>query len=202
MPRNIAIVGNGAFAPSDASRIDNCDVVIRFNDCRSVGDGGSRTDVVAVCNTGRPASAMIRQRTWRETAAIAHANAIWCVRDGGKFAELKPGLIAQQSGLDDFCDDYTDEFAHFATETAKVFTVIPRRYHDRVDLELKTRVTSNYVVPSSGMIAVSYVIGEVAVEDDTVLLAGFGHQGWSGHSFRAERDLIDQYIADGLLRRI
>ena len=56
----------GAFAPSDASRFDECDIVIRFNDCQSAGEGGLKTDVVAVCNTGRPAYAMIRQRSWRE----------------------------------------------------------------------------------------------------------------------------------------
>jgi hypothetical protein len=63
-------VRTGAFAPSDASRFDECDIVIRFNDCQWVGEGGLRTDVVAVCNTGRPAYAMIRQRSWREKVAI------------------------------------------------------------------------------------------------------------------------------------
>jgi hypothetical protein len=200
--RNIAIVGNGSFAQSDASRIDQCDLVIRFNDCRSVGEGGSRTDVVAVCNTGRPACGMIKQRSWREKTAIGLATAIWCVRDSEKFAELKPQIVAQYPDLDDFCDDYTDEFAHFATETAKAFAVIPRRYHDRIDRELKARIPGNYVVPSSGLIAISYVIGEVAANDDTVLLAGFGHQGWSGHPFAAERELIERYIVKGRLHRL
>lgn len=41
-----------------ADLIDLSDIVIRFNDCRSMGAGGSRTDVVAVCNTGRPGREM------------------------------------------------------------------------------------------------------------------------------------------------
>lgn len=202
MARHIAIVGNGSFARSDADAIDRCNLVIRFNDCRSVGVGGSRTDVVAVCNTGRPASAMIRQSAWREKAAIGLATGIWCVRDYEKFAELKPRLAVHYPDLDDFCDDYTSEFAQFATESAKTLTVIPRRYHDQIDQELQARLIGNYVVPSSGLIAISYVIGEVADDDDTVLLAGFSHEGWSGHPFAAERDLVEGYIVKGQLRRL
>jgi hypothetical protein len=46
------------------------------------------------------------------------------------------------------------------------------------------------------------VIGEVAAAEDMVMLAGFGHHGWSGHPFDAERDLIESYVARGKLRRL
>ena len=61
----------GAFAPSDASRFDECDIVIRFNDCQSAGEGGLKTDVVAVCNTGRP-----RLRN-DQTALLAREGGTW-----------------------------------------------------------------------------------------------------------------------------
>ncbi len=199
MSRRIAIVGNGSFASSHAGVIDACDLIIRFNDCRSVGEGGLRTDVVAVCNTGRPALAMIRDTSWRERPAVASASAIWCVRDHHKFAELKPKLDA---GLEDFCDDYTGEFASFAAETGKAFEVIPRHHHDRIDAELQRIVSGSYIVPSSGLMAVAYVIEEAAMPGDTVILAGFDHKGWSGHPFDAERLLIERFITEGRIQRL
>jgi hypothetical protein len=199
MSRKIAIVGNGSFDRRDAVIIDACDLVVRFNDCRSVGEGGLRTDVVAVCNTGRPAVSMVRQRSWREHVAVAAASELWCVRDAGKFAELKEKLGPD---LEDFCDDYTAEFAMFAAGTAKAFKVIPRHHHDRVDIALRKMKSARYVVPSSGLIAITYVLEEVAGLADEILLAGFDHRGWSGHPFETERGLIERHISERRLRRI
>jgi len=202
MAKTIAIVGNGTFSNDDASAIDSCDLVIRFNDCRSVGEGGVRTDIVAVCNTGRPAAVMIGSTTWRNNPAVKRAATIWCVRDISKFVELKPLLAIQHPSLDDFCDDYTEQFASFAGETNKRFAVIPRRYHELVDLELQAFTPVSYVVPSSGLLAIAYVIGEISAPDDQVLLAGFSHQGWDGHPFDTERSLVENLIAQGHMRRL
>lgn len=202
MARNIVIVGNGSFSPDEADRIDRCDLVIRFNGCRSAGEGGVRTDVVAVCNTGRPAASMIGQTSWCAHPAVRSAGAIWCVRDGLKFVELKPLLAKQYPLLDDFCDDYTEHFASFAAVSDKSFAVIPRRYHDLLDLELRALMPGRYVVPSSGLIAIAYVIGEVADPGERVFLAGFSHQGWDGHPFDAERALVERLIAQGHVRRL
>lgn len=202
MARNIVIVGNGSFADADARAIDSCDLVIRFNDCRSVGDGGKRTDVVAVCNTGRPAAEMIGQPTWRNNSAVKNAGKVLCVREGSKFAELKQPLATQYPSLDDFCDDYTEDFASFALESGKSFAVIPGRFHDLTDMELRALTPDRYIVPSSGLITIAYVIGEIAGPDDTVLLAGFSHRGWNGHPFDAERKLVERLIDQGHVRRL
>ena len=50
--RQIMIVGNGAVDEGAAPLIDAADMVIRFNGSRNFGAAGTRTDVVAVCNTG------------------------------------------------------------------------------------------------------------------------------------------------------
>ena len=202
MGRRIAIVGNGSFAASDANSIERCDLVVRFNDCRSIGRGGLRTDVVAVCNTGRPARAMVCDPYWRNHVAVASASSLWSVRDSSKFAELKLQLAEQDASLKDFCDDYTDEFAAFAAETAKAFSVIPRRHHDELDRRLRELGTPSYIVPSSGLVAISFVIDSMAFADDSVVLAGFDHQGWPGHPFDAERVLVEQYIDEGRLSRL
>lgn len=202
MGRKIIIVGNGSAPAFAAAAIDASDLVIRFNECRSFRYTGSRTDIVAVCNTGRPAHAMMGSQAWREHPAIASASAIWCVRHGEKFRELRTRLEATNPELDDFCDDLTDEFGAFTAATGKTMTVIPRRIHDRLDLDLARIGSSGYIVPSSGLLAIAYVLDEIATPQDCVSLTGFDHEGWAGHPFDAERILVNMLVAAGRLERL
>jgi hypothetical protein len=198
--RSIMIVGNGDVGEGGAEIIDAADFVIRFNECRSYGTGGTRTDVVAVCNTGRPGKAMISSESWRIHPGVVEASEIWGVRDPAKFAAMRGPLAVSHPELDDFCDDYTDQFSDFCAEAGKLHRVVDKRIHEAVDQALSAFSPAPYVVPSSGMI----VIGEVLdrFPGDEVTLAGFGHVGWEWHPFAAEKQLVDSHIAAGRLRRL
>ncbi|PSH63343.1 Urease operon accessory protein [Phyllobacterium brassicacearum] len=200
MRKRIAIVGNGPVANETAPIIDSHDFIIRFNDCRSFGSGATRTDVVAVCNTGRPAKKMLASQEWRSHAGIVDASEIWSVRDPEKFAQLRPALALSHPELDDLCDDYTDQFTAFCTETGKRHTVIDKTIHEAVDKTLADYQPAPYVVPSSGMIVIGNVLDRFPEAD--VTLAGFGHEGWEWHPFAAERKLVDSYCATGRVRRL
>ncbi|EJJ29795.1 hypothetical protein [Rhizobium sp. CF142] len=194
------IVGNGEVGEGGAKIIDAADFVIRFNECRSYGAGGTHTDVVAVCNTGRPAKAMLCSESWRIHPGVVEASEIWSVRDPEKFAAMRALLAASHPELDDFCDDYTNQFSVFCAEAGKVHRIVDKEVHEAVDQALSAFSPAPYVVPSSGMI----VIGEVLdrFPDDEVTLAGFGHVGWEWHPFAAEKQLVDSHIAAGRLRRL
>lgn len=198
--RRIVIVGNGDVAPDLTAAIDAADLVIRFNDCRSMGAGGSRTDVVAVCNTGRPARAMIGSAEWRKSPAVASASEIWSVRDPVKFAALRGPLSLSHPELDDFCDDYTDQFTAFCKATGKRHVVIDRSVHEGVDMALAAYEPGSYVVPSSGMIVIAEVLARYAGDD--IAITGFSHIGWDEHPFAAEKRLVDSYVSLGRLRRL
>ena len=200
MIRKIAIVGNGEVAEAEAGVIDAADFVIRFNDCRSYGTGGSRTDAVAVCNTGRPAKAMLGSPQWRAHPGVVSAREIWSVRDPEKFAAIRAPLAVSHPDLDDFCDDYTDEFTAFCVATCKRHVVIGKSVHDAVDSALSAFAPAPYVVPSSGLIVIAEVLNKHSGAE--VMLAGFGHVGWEWHPFAAERQLVDRYIAAGRLTRL
>lgn len=194
------IVGNGPLADNAADAIDAADLVIRFNDCASAGQGGQRTDIVAVCNTGRPAKWMLSSPEWRSNAAVRSATEIWSVRDPRKFAVLRETLGLAQPELEDFCDDYTDAFAIFARDSGKTHVVIDQAIHADVDAALKLEGAEPYVVPSSGMIVVTEMLGRYPHDD--IVLAGFSYTGWPGHPFAAERRLMDMHSAAGRLRRL
>jgi hypothetical protein len=200
--RTIMIVGNGPLHEGAAEAIDAADLVVRFNDCRSFGAGGSKTDIVAVCNTGRPALAMLGGGVWKTHAAVRQAGAIWCVRDGEKFQALRPRLTVTHPDLDDLCDDYTDGFRAFAKATGRVFHIVPASTHERVDAGLSRFDADAYVVPSSGLIAIDEVLSHWRQPGDRVVLAGFGHAGWEWHPFAAERRYVDDLISKGQLFRL
>jgi hypothetical protein len=198
--QRIVIVGNGEIAQSAAARIDAASLVIRFNDCRSTASGSSKTDAVAVCNTGRPAKQMLSSPEWRALPAVQAASQIWSVRDPRKFDAMRGPLALTHPELDDFCDDYTSGYEAFAAETGKRHVVIDQAIHNAVDAALAAYRPAPYVVPSSGLIVIAYVLD--TFPDAEVILAGFGHVGWEWHPFAAERLLVDDYVAAGRLTRI
>jgi len=198
--RTVMIVGNGPLAANAADAIDAADLVVRFNDCASAGQSGQRTDIVAVCNTGRPAKWMLSSPEWRAKAAIQAAKEIWSVRDPRKFAALRAPLAVTHPELADFCDDFTDAFAKFAAETGKRHVVVDQSVHAATDAALGEVGAEPYVVPSSGMIVVTEMLR--SCPKDHIVIAGFGHTGWSGHPFAAEKRLMETHIAAGRLRRL
>lgn len=200
--RTIMIVGNGEVPEGAAATIDAADVVIRFNDCRSVGAGGTKTDIVAVCNTGRPALAMLGGGRWKNSAAVRQSREIWCVRSAEKFAGMRAALAETHPDLDDFCDDYTAGFESFAVSTGRAHRIISVAAHEQLDGDLAQFAPTPYVVPSSGMVVIADVLSGFASADDDVVLAGFGHAGWALHPFGAERRYVDALVAEGRLRRL
>lgn len=202
MGRRIAIVGNGEIGEGFADIIDNADVVLRFNDCRSAGAGGGRTDIVAVCNTGRPGKAMTDGAGWACNKSVWLASSIWCVRDPAKFRAMKPGLLRDHPELDDFCDDYTNGFADYARQNGKDFHIVPAATHETLDRDLSAHGPAAYVVPSTGAVAIAEFVTHFRQPDDEVFLAGFGHQGWDGHPWMAEKAWVDDQVKRGLLVRL
>lgn len=200
--RIIMIVGNGEVPDGAGTVIDAADIVVRFNDCRSVGPGGHKTDIVAVCNTGRPGLSMLGGGRWKTSAAVRQAREIWCVRSGAKFAAMRAGLAETHPDLDDFCDDYTVGFESFSRSTNRGFRIVPAAVHDQLDHDLAGFSPDPYVVPSSGLIVIADILSNIAMAGDDVVVAGFGHVGWQWHPFAAERRYVDALVAGGRLRRL
>ncbi|MEY9098157.1 hypothetical protein ABIA24_001066 [Sinorhizobium fredii] len=196
------IVGNGEVPKGAAATIDAADLVIRFNDCRSVGRGGTRTDVVAVCNTGRPALSMLGGGRWKTSEPVRQAREFWSVRSGAKFAAMRAALAKAHPDLDDFCDDYTVGFESFARATGRHHRIVPAATHEWLEQGLARFAPAPYVVPSSGLLVIAEVLSGIASAGDDIVLTGFGHSGWEWHPFAAERRYVDALAAERRLRRL
>jgi hypothetical protein len=202
MGRLFMIVGNGDIGDTARETIAEASFVMRFNDCRSAREDAARTDIVVVCNTGRPGRKMLEEPEWRAHASVKAAQAIWCVRDPEKFAEMRLPLAESHPELDDFCDDYTEGFRVFAENEGKSFRIIPREVHERLDAALSAFSPAPYVVPSTGLVAIADLIANHLADEDRIALAGFSHQGWDGHPWDAERQYLKPLEASGLVMRI
>ncbi|MBB4006524.1 Urease operon accessory protein [Allorhizobium taibaishanense] len=202
MTRRIMIIGNGDVPQEVADAIDAADLVIRFNNVRNFGRAGRRTDIVAVCNTGRPAKTMLRSRTWRNSRAVSESGAIWSVRDPVKLEAMKPEVLQDFPELEDLFEDHTEDFDAFARSGGKDHFVLPGSTHESAVAALTPYDPGSYVVPSSGLVVVSHILQDPTFAGDTVFLAGFSHEGWSGHPFAAERQLINAHIEAGRLTRL
>ncbi|MBS7544187.1 Urease operon accessory protein [Ancylobacter oerskovii] len=199
MPARIIIVGNGSIDPSLAAFIDTHDLVIRFNGCRSFDQAPSRTDVVAVCNTGRPACEMLGAPGWSRHPAIRAATEIWSVRPPRFFAAERARIVREHPQLADLCDDFTDGFIAFCERTAKRHRVISEAIHRRTARALLPHAPAPYVTPSSGLIVIEHALAHWP--EARIAVAGFDHTGWWGHPFDAEARLVEHYVRQGLLQR-
>lgn len=207
----IVIVGNGAVPESAAMEIASADCVIRFNDCRSYRPG-QRTDIVAVCNTGRPAKMMlgtsvpsaphanILPTAWCAHPAVVEAASIWCVRNPALFAALRAPLAITHPELDDFCDDATEVFEAFGVAAGKTVRVLDADIQRSLETLLADFSPAPYIVPSSGLVVIADVLR--THPDADLAIAGFTHVGWDGHPFAAEARLVDRWVAEGRLRRL
>jgi len=202
MARLFMVVGNGDIGPNAREAIAGAHAVVRFNDCRSAGEDAARTDIVVVCNTGRPGKKMLEDPTWRAHPSVVAAGEIWCVRDPAKFDEMRAPLAATHPELDDFCDDYSEGFRAYAGSAGKGFRVIPRGVHERLDEALAAFSPAPYVTPSTGLVTIADLIESRMQADDRIGLAGFSHQGWDGHPWDAERRYLEPLEAKGLVTRI
>jgi len=200
--KTILIVGNGDVDPVLRPIIDSSDLVVRFNDCRSAGNGGTKTDIVAVCNTGRPAKAMTEDTVWRNRPCVQAASEIWCVRVGAKFQKMRPDILARHPELEDFCEDFTAGYQAIAEQMHKKLHIISASVHESVDDALKPFEPGDYVVPSSGLIVISEILQNHAEPGDDVVITGFGHVGWELHPFAAEKQLVESWIKAGKMRRL
>ncbi|RZS76886.1 hypothetical protein EV217_5117 [Phyllobacterium myrsinacearum] len=196
--RSIMIVGNGEIDEAARLHIAKADIVVRFNDCRTYGSD-ARTDIVAVCNSGRPAKTMLNSNVWRHHPCVMQAHTIMGVRSPRLLMGIRNGVVAADPSLSDFCDDYTDELREFCAAHGKSFQLISPEIHAMTEGHLAPHVRQPYIVPSSGMVVIEYFLRTAA--DAQITIAGFSHTGWEGHPFAAEKCLVGDYVATGLLQR-
>jgi hypothetical protein len=183
--KRIAIIGNGSILFGDFGvkyDIDAHDLVIRFNSCANYGRTGRRTDVLILINTpngrrfGRTHGAI-------DERALASAAEFWF--------PYSPDLIESIRCEDPrrWCDVSADLIARLVVD--RPWHHMEAEIYREALKALRKAGASADKSPSSGLLCLYHL--QKHFSPCRVTLYGFTHEGWSGHDWKAEREIIDNW---------
>ena len=167
--------------------IDRADCVVRFNSARNQDSAwtGRRTDVLYIRGQGRPACQF--GETPIRFEGVARPEHVIVVVDLYRY---------QRPGQDRYAgDDFTAE-------------IVARNGFDSVaTLDRTTMATARRLLrrcgrrmtPSLGFIALVHLLGTRRFADHEHYLCGFVFEGWRGHPWAEEEEIIRGWIAAGRL---
>ncbi|MTW22772.1 hypothetical protein [Allochromatium palmeri] len=215
--QTLVVVGSAPLKQDLSARIDACDCVIRFNNCKNYGGhSGTRTNILVLSNTGSPNEnrtlpLLLTPRTEAEVAEqlpyLAQAQEVWIARPNPQHIlallrsdgrHLTPLGQREVQNLERFGDLAPNMIA-----TQK----IPREKVRRIPEQLYTRLwrcllgfgTTGGIIPSTGMLGIEMALNYTALRHHRKYYIGFGWQGWHGHPWALEERLVNAYVSKGVL---
>lgn len=194
MKKRIAIVGSAAIEKDESSQIDSCDLVVRFNNCKVYGgNSGKKLDILCINVGGAPACQMIAETTVLNSSFYSLISEIWIPIRVRVCQAHMMGLSVSDPRLGD--RDLSDEIIK-SNKLGHLPTVrFSMEFNIRVFVMLRERAAS-FVSPSTGFLAIQYVVDEPRFAEWDKLIFGFAFKGWKGHPFAAEEKLVMQYAAE------
>jgi hypothetical protein len=199
--KRVVIIGNGGISRDMSPFVDGSDFVVRFNRPASWGGlGGSRFDAWVIAN-GRGGRAFALQRSFADSPFRDLPSVIWFPRSLALHRQLP---IDPAYGGAMVSDPVDDDVSVNIIESNKLQQVCLcfemsfylRCVHKLYDLD----VTQHVLMPSSGYIAINYVIESMPGAD--IFLLGFDFQGWAGHPWGLEKESVRLMASQGILKII
>jgi hypothetical protein len=166
---SIAVVGNGPIAPELGVAIDRHDIVLRFNDCRSYGAGGHRTDILVIAN-GTSFLAFNTNGTMRRE----------CVGSARLFWLAIPQSVVRR--------EYTDMILHRYVGSRPWQHFTETEWRDAMTAIRKAGAPEG-CKPSTGLLALWHL--RTNYPSTRAILFGFSHSGVERHAWNAERAIVD-----------
>jgi len=217
MPKLI-IVGSAPLDRDFSRFIENCDCVVRFNNCKNYGGfSGTRTDILFLSNSGDPAmhrtlAFLLQDRTpdqvQREMPYVHKANTVWFVRPrnpellehlNSKIEDNVP-MKAAEIGYNRHGRDLAGEITRSLKIPEDKIRIVSPAFHSDIWERLISLGPTEAVVPSTGIIGIETVLKDPMFKKyKQKFLLGFGWEGWIGHPWELEKKLVQKYLNQGLL---
>jgi len=174
--KKLVLVGNASLNKDMSAFIDASDVVIRFNDARTLGvKSGFKTDILCVRNTGGPALCFIANKSVKKYPKFPDLSEVWFPRNGDTFTEYSEKIIESN----ELCDVKIRRFS--------------KELNNKVFEKLVVISKSEKIYPSSGFLALSYILETSEFDQYEKYIVGFTFDMWEGHPAKAERILVETY---------
>lgn len=198
--KTMYIVGNGPLASDLAGPINASDFVVRFNEPKaSIGMSGTRTDILFLCNAGKPMERRLNDKTFVDSAIVRSAAQIILAYHPSIIRDYfpKPNVLSRLKGRR---ADWTMATIMALGMRGKATLVLPQSFYVEGCAELGVpQAQRGSVFPSTGYFGVYYILQKFDPRDWTIFLCGFNWAGWKRHSWADERGWITRKAGGGLI---
>ncbi len=195
--QTIAIVGNGSIPEGHAAEIDDCDIVMRFNESSNGPDRtGTKTDLLFLVNSGKPIQKWLASPQFIASPAFSNAERLVFPYHPTIIARYlpKPNLLSRAKGRRaDWTMRAIDQFGR----AGKEILILPPDFYEECCDELGISPSDRRrVFPSTGFIGIRYALTLWPTADNRYKLFGFSWEGWKRHSWDVEREWIGARLSD------
>lgn len=203
MKKTLVIVGNAPL-PCDLSQtVDAADFVVRFNEPKeSIGMSGTRTDLLILATSSKPAQRRVQDPAFLMTPTFRAAKEVMLAYHPSIIRRYhpKPNFLSRLKGRR---SDWTAETIEVIGSAGKEIRIMPPQFYMDGCRELGVREENmDRVFPSTGFFGIWYMLGKCPQEEWDVRLCGFTWQGWKRHAWADERGWVEQKVASGRIRML
>lgn len=187
--QRMIILGNAPLKRNMSEYIDSSAAVVRFNECKNIGRKvGSKTDYLCINNLGSPTNRFINRQLIKKLPFIGEVKEIWFPRNSeimiAHRRELEPSL-----NEDEF-QDKSNEIVLSNSLSGKTIINFTKEQNLSVISGITGCSLEEFLEPSTGILAIEYVLSEPRFDKYIKVLLGFNFKGWSGHPWGAEEALL------------
>lgn len=210
--KKIILVGNDdASSPYDYSEfIDSCDIVVRFNFVCSFRTGlaGSKTSVLVLWIIGDKGSQILNRR--HHDFVIKNTEEIWFIP---AFSNLIYPFIEKHKLQNRIIKELHINVVNRQLPDTTILDAYPliekHKLQNKIITELHISVFDEQLnlYPTSGMIIINYVLKEYKDYEKYIVFFRLSQllkqqHLYPRHNFARERDIIQEYIDEGKLKKI
>lgn len=201
--KKLYIVGNGPIATDMSGAIDAADFVVRFNEPKaSVGMSGKRTDILFLCNAGKPMQRRLSNPKFLASPMVQDAKEVILAYHPLIIRRYfpKPTFLSWLKGRR---QDWTLPTILALGDHGKSSIVLPASfYYEGCSSLGLPKEKLGKVFPSTGYFGIYYTLSRFPASEWDFTLCGFGWSGWKKHAWGDERKWIEEKVLQGLLQVI
>ena len=191
--KRIAIVGNAPIQWDMTVEIDSCDLVLRFNKASYCGmNSGRRTDILCVTNIDPPVAWAPNQELSRIAGIQTSLAEVWFPRDSEihKCHAWAIDPTFPESCFDDLAEKLFKSNNFYGNVRSIHFS---REFNEKIFNLLRAKSPRPFICPSTGIFAIEYILDQPKFAQYDKLIFGFSFQGWEGHAWETEREIVMEH---------
>lgn len=193
----IVVIGNAPVSINLSSTVDAMDIVVRFNFCPYYDDNtGTKTTILCSLNWGGNGADVASRAPLLTLPAAAQANHIWFIHP------RQPQLfnLWHRCFGPAWKVDHTQAIINSNQLTGKTHHHLPAKLYPQTRNALAQCGATPPIHPTSGILCIEYLLQLRGADQPPIYAMGFSGEGWSGHAWQAEQDLLQDRIQQGRIK--